>query len=118
MLLSFLLFILTFILTVYGVEYVLDPFGQFLFKNPVEIIGSLAFSIAYVTGVPPKISIQFLFKNPVEIIGSLAFSIAYVTGVPPKISIFIGVAILAIPAIILVILFNRRRKNKRKKKLR
>ncbi|MEE1476606.1 MAG: hypothetical protein U0K11_09315 [Fusobacterium sp.] len=87
-LLSFLLFILTFILTVYGVEYVLDPFGQFLFKNPVEIIGSLAFSIAYVTGVPPKISI------------------------------FIGVAILAIPAIILVILFNRRRKNKRKKKLR
>ena len=88
MLLSFLLFILTFILTVYGVEYVLDLFGQFLFKNPVEIIGSLAFSIAYVTGVPPKISI------------------------------FIGVAILAIPAIILVILFNRRRKNKRKKKLR
>ena len=88
MLLSFLLFILTFILTVYGVEYVLDPFGQFLFKNPVEIIGSLAFSIAYVTGVSPKISI------------------------------FIGVAILAIPAIILVILFNRRRKNKRKKKLR
>ncbi len=88
MLLSFLLFILTFILTVYGVEYVLDPFGQFLFKNPVEIIGSLAFSIAYVTGVPPKISI------------------------------FIGVAILAIPAMILVILFNRRRKNKRKKKLR
>ncbi|MCF2639828.1 hypothetical protein I6E31_07570 [Fusobacterium varium] len=88
MLLSFLLFILTFILTVYGVEYVLDPFGQFLFVNPVEIIGSLAFSIAYVTGVPPKISI------------------------------FIGVAILAIPAIILVILFNRRRKNKRKKKLR
>ena len=88
MLLSFLLFILTLILTVYGVEYVLDPFGQFLFKNPVEIIGSLAFSIAYVTGVPPKISI------------------------------FIGVAILAIPAIILVILFNRRRKNKRKKKLR
>ena len=88
MLLSFLLFILTFILTIYGVEYVLDPFGQFLFKNPVEIIGSLAFSIAYVTGVPPKISI------------------------------FIGVAILAIPAIILVILFNRRRKNKRKKKLR
>ena len=87
-LLSFLLFILTFILTVYGVEYVLDPFGQFLFKNPVEIIGSLAFSIAYVTGVLPKISI------------------------------FIGVAILAIPAIILVILFNRRRKNKRKKKLR
>lgn len=88
MLLSFLLFILTFILTVYGVEYVLDPFGQFLFVNPVEIIESLAFSIAYVTGVPPKISI------------------------------FIGVAILAIPAIILVILFNRRRKNKRKKKLR
>lgn len=88
MLLSFLLFIFTFILTIYGVEYVLDPFGQFLFKNPVEIIGSLAFSIAYVTGVPPKISI------------------------------FIGVAILAIPAIILVILFNRRRKNKRKKKLR
>ena len=88
MLLSFLLFILTFILTVYGVEYVLDPFGQFLFVNPVEIIGSLAFSIAYVTGIPPKISI------------------------------FIGVAILAIPAIILVILFNRRRKNKRKKKLR
>lgn len=88
MLLSFLIFIFTFILTIYGVEYVLDPFGQFLFKNPVEIIGSLAFSIAYVTGVPPKISI------------------------------FIGVAILAIPAIILVILFNRRRKNKRKKKLR
>lgn len=88
MLLSFLIFIFTFILTIYGVEYVLDPFGQFLFKNPVEIIGSLAFSIAYVTGVTPKISI------------------------------FIGVAILAIPAIILVILFNRRRKNKRKKKLR
>ncbi|MBS5790695.1 hypothetical protein [Fusobacterium sp.] len=88
MLLSFLIFIFTFILTIYGVEYILDPFGQFLFKNPVEIIGSLAFSIAYVTGVPPKISI------------------------------FIGVAILAIPAIILVILFNRRRKNKRKKKLR
>lgn len=88
MLLSFLIFIFTFILTIYGVEYVLDPFGQFLFVNPVEIIGSLAFSIAYVTGVPPKISI------------------------------FIGVAILAIPAIILVILFNRRRKNKRKKKLR
>ena len=88
MLLSFLIFIFTFILTIYGVEYVLDPFGQFLFKNPVEIIGSLAFSIAYVTGVSPKISI------------------------------FIGVAILAIPAIILVILFNRRRKNKRKKKLR
>ena len=88
MLLSFLLFILTFILTVYGVEYVLDPFGQFLFVNPVEIIGSLAFSIAYVTGVPPKISI------------------------------FIGVAILAIPAIILVILFNRYLKNKRKKRIR
>lgn len=88
MLLSFFIFILTFILTIYGVEYVLDPFGQFLFKNPVEIIGSLAFSIAYVTGIPPKISI------------------------------FIGVTILAIPAIILVILFNRRRKNKRKKKLR
>ena len=88
MLLSFLLFILTFILTVYGVEYVLDPFGQFLFKNPVEIIGSLAFSIAYVTGIPPKISI------------------------------FIGVAILAIPAIIIVILFNRYLKNKRKKRIR
>lgn len=88
MLLSFLLFILTFILTVYGVEYVLDPFGQFLFVNPVEIIGSLAFSIAYVTGIPPKISI------------------------------FIGVAILAIPAIIIVILFNRYLKNKRKKKIR
>lgn len=88
MLLSFLLFILTFILTVYGVEYVLDPFGQFLFVNPVEIIGSLAFSIAYVTGVPPKISI------------------------------FIGVAILAIPAIIIVILFNRYLKNKRKKRIR
>ena len=87
-LLSFLLFILTFILTVYGVEYVLDPFGQFLFKNPVEIIGSLAFSIAYVTGIPPKISI------------------------------FIGVAILAIPAIIIVILFNRYLKNKRKKRIR
>lgn len=88
MLLSFLLFILMFILTVYGVEYVLDPFGQFLFKNPVEIIGSLAFSIAYVTGIPPKISI------------------------------FIGVAILAIPAIIIVILFNRYLKNKRKKRIR
>lgn len=88
MLLSFLLFILTFILTVYGVEYVLDPFGQFLFVNPVEIIGSLAFSIAYVTGIPPKISI------------------------------FIGVAILAIPAIIVVILFNRYLKNKRKKRIR
>ncbi|MFR8991467.1 MAG: hypothetical protein ACLVH9_09925 [Fusobacterium sp.] len=88
MLLSFLLFILTFILTVYGVEYVLDPFGQFLFVNPVEIIGSLAFSIAYVTGIPPKISI------------------------------FIGVAILAIPAIIIVILFNRYLKNKRKKRIR
>jgi hypothetical protein len=87
-LLSFLLFILTFILTVYGVEYVLDPFGQFLFVNPVEIIGSLAFSIAYVTGIPPKISI------------------------------FIGVAILAIPAIIIVILFNRYLKNKRKKRIR
>lgn len=88
MLLSFLLFILTFILTVYGVEYVLDPFGQFLFVNPVEIIGSLAFSIAYVTGIPPKISI------------------------------FIRVAILAIPAIIIVILFNRYLKNKRKKRIR
>ena len=88
MLLSFLLFILTFILTVYGVEYVLDPFGQFLFVNPVEIIGSLAFSIAYVTGIPPKISI------------------------------FIGVAILAIPAIIIVILFNRYLKNKRKKRIK
>lgn len=88
MLLSFLLFILTFILTIYGVEYVLDPFGQFLFVNPVEIIGSLAFSIAYVTGIPPKISI------------------------------FIGVAILAIPAIIIVILFNRYLKNKRKKRIR
>ena len=88
MLLSFLLFILTFILTVYGVEYVLDPFGQFLFVNPVEIIGSLAFSIAYVTGIPPKISI------------------------------FIGIAILAIPAIIIVILFNRYLKNKRKKRIR
>ena len=88
MLLSFLLFILTFILTVYGVEYVLDPFGQFLFVNPVEIIGSLAFSIAYVTGIPPKISI------------------------------FIGVAILAIPAIIIAILFNRYLKNKRKKRIR
>lgn len=88
MLLSFLLFILTFILTVYGVEYVLDPFGQFLFVNPVEIIGSLAFSIAYVTRIPPKISI------------------------------FIGVAILAIPAIIIVILFNRYLKNKRKKRIR
>ncbi|WP_298060002.1 hypothetical protein [uncultured Fusobacterium sp.] len=79
---------MTFILTVYGVEYVLDPFGQFLFVNPVEIIGSLAFSIAYVTGIPPKISI------------------------------FIGVAILAIPAIIIVILFNRYLKNKRKKRIR
>ena len=88
MLFSFLIFVGTFILTVYGVEYIMDPFGKFLFINPVEIIGSIAFSIAYVTGVPPKISI------------------------------FIGVAILAIPAIILVILFNRRRKNKRKKKLR
>ena len=88
MLLSFLIFIFTFILTIYGVEYVLDPFGQFLFKNPVEIIGSLAFSIAYVTGIPPKISI------------------------------FIGVAILAIPAIIIVILFNRYLKNKRKKRIR
>lgn len=88
MLLSFLIFILTFILTIYGVEYVLDPFGQFLFVNPGEIIGSLAFSIAYVTGIAPKISV------------------------------FIGVTILAIPAVIVAILFNRRLKNKRKKKLR
>lgn len=88
MLLSFLFFIMVFILTVYGVEYILDPFGHFLFVNPIEIIGSLAFSIAYVTGIPPKISV------------------------------FIGVAILAIPAIILIILINRYRKNKRKKRLK
>lgn len=86
MLFSFLIFVGTFILTVYGVEYIMDPFGKFLFINPVEIIGSIAFSIAYVTGIMPKIAI------------------------------FLAVVFLSIPSIILVIIINRKlRKNKRKK---
>jgi membrane protein implicated in regulation of membrane protease activity len=83
---SFLIFVGTFILTVYGVEYIMDPFGKFLFINPVEIIGSIAFSIAYVTGIMPKIAI------------------------------FLAVVFLSIPSIILVVIINRKlRKNKRKK---
>ncbi|WP_294707646.1 hypothetical protein [uncultured Fusobacterium sp.] len=86
MLFSFLIFVGTFILTVYGVEYIMDPFGKFLFINPVEIIGSIAFSIAYVTGIMPKIAI------------------------------FLAVVFLSIPSIILVVIINRKlRKNKRKK---
>lgn len=86
MLFSFLIFVGTFILTVYGVEYIMDPFGKFLFINPVEIIGSIAFSIAYVTGIMPKIAI------------------------------FLAVVFLSIPSIILVVITNRKlRKNKRKK---
>lgn len=86
MLFSFLIFVGTFILTVYGVEYIMDPFGKFLFINPVEIIGSIAFSIAYVTGTMPKIAI------------------------------FLAVVFLSIPSIILVVIINRKlRKNKRKK---
>ena len=86
MLFSFLIFVGTFILTVYGVEYIMDPFGKFLFINPVEIMGSIAFSIAYVTGIMPKIAI------------------------------FLAVVFLSIPSIILVVIINRKlRKNKRKK---
>ena len=86
MLFSFLIFVGTFILTIYGVEYIMDPFGKFLFINPVEIIGSIAFSIAYVTGIMPKIAI------------------------------FLAVVFLSIPSIILVVIINRKlRKNKRKK---
>ena len=86
MLFSFLIFVGTFILTVYGVEYIMDPFRKFLFINPVEIIGSIAFSIAYVTGIMPKIAI------------------------------FLAVVFLSIPSIILVVIINRKlRKNKRKK---
>ena len=86
MLFSFLIFVGTFILTVYGVEYIMDPFGKFLFINPVEIIGTIAFSIAYVTGIMPKIAI------------------------------FLAVVFLSIPSIILVVIINRKlRKNKRKK---
>lgn len=86
MLFSFLIFVVTFVLTVYGVEYIMDPFGKFLFVNPVEIIGSIAFSIAYVTGIAPKIAI------------------------------FLAVLFLSIPAIILVIVLNRiLKKNKRKR---
>lgn len=88
MLLSFLVFILTFIFTLYGVEYVMDPFGQFLFVNPMEILGSLAFSIAYITGITPKIAL------------------------------FIAVIFLAIPALVLVIVLTKNLKRKRKNKFK
>lgn len=88
MLLSFLVFILTFAFTLYGVEYVMDPFGKFLFVNPIEILGSLAFSIAYVTGIAPKIAL------------------------------FIAVAFLAIPATVLVIVLTKNIKRKRKNKFK
>lgn len=82
---NLIIFVAVFILTIFGIEYCMEPFGQFLFVNPIEIVGSLAFSIAYVTGIAPKICI------------------------------FIAVAFISIVPVIVVIIVNRIFKKKKKR---
>ena len=53
---SLIIFALTFLLVVFGLEYLMPPFGTIVYLNPVEIVGSITYSIAYVTGMSVKLS--------------------------------------------------------------
>lgn len=64
---SLIIFALTFLLVVFGLEYLMPPFGTIVYLNPVEIVGSITYSIAYVTGMSVKLSI-FLAIASISII--------------------------------------------------
>ncbi len=67
MFISLIVFIATFILIIFGIEYVMPPYGAILYLNPIEIIGSIAYSVAYVTGMSVNFSI-FLVITSISII--------------------------------------------------
>lgn len=54
---SLIVFALTFLLVIFGLEYLMPPFGTIVYLNPIEIVGSITYSIAYVTGMSVKFSI-------------------------------------------------------------
>lgn len=58
-LLKLVLFIGMFLGTTYGIEYLLPPFGQLFYTDPVSILLSLSKSISYGTGIPEKYSLGF-----------------------------------------------------------
>lgn len=64
---SLIVFALTFLLVIFGLEYIMPPFGTIMYLNPIEIVGSIAYSIAYVTGMHVKLSI-FLAVASISII--------------------------------------------------
>lgn len=64
---SLIVFALTFLLVIFGLEYIMPPFGTIMYLNPIEIVGSIAYSIAYVTGMHVKLSI-FLAIASISII--------------------------------------------------
>ena len=76
---------MTFLLVVFGLEYLMPPFGTIVYLNPIEIVGSIAYSIAYVTGMHVKLSI------------------------------FLAIASISIIPLILVIIVNRICKKKKKR---
>lgn len=49
--LYFLLFVGLTLLFIYGIEFLLPPFGEFLYINPVKIIVSISYHIAYKLGI-------------------------------------------------------------------
>ena len=82
---SLIVFALTFLLVIFGLEYLMPPFGTIVYFNPIEIVGSIAYSIAYVTGMHVKLSI------------------------------FLAIASISIIPLILVIIVNRICKKKKKR---
>lgn len=82
---SLVIFALTFLLVIFGLEYIMPPFGMIMYLNPIEIVGSIAYSIAYVTGMHVKLSI------------------------------FLAIAFIAIIPLIVVIIVNRICKKKKKR---
>ncbi|EHO81275.1 hypothetical protein [Fusobacterium ulcerans] len=60
---SLIIFALTFLLVVFGLEYLMPPFGTIVYLNPVEIVGSITYSIAYVTGMSVKLSMSLAIAS-------------------------------------------------------
>lgn len=59
LLLKLVLFIGLFLGITYGIEYLLPPFGQLFYTNPLDILLSVSQSITYGIGIPPKYSLGF-----------------------------------------------------------
>lgn len=59
LLLKLVLFIGLFLGITYGIEYLLPPFGQLFYTNPLDILLSVSQSITYGIGIPSKYSLGF-----------------------------------------------------------